>query len=243
MLKDTNQQPGEEIHKARSQTKELLSSYNIQDKDTFFDNATRSRIVHEILKRTTCSRANNMMGINSLIANNIYEAAYPLHDGECDSPGDDVNDRKVWGQTHMLGITSEASEIRLCEEELQSLLTLFAGLAGLCELARQSHMGGCLDRAWHKVDIQSGLIKRLLYQEWARYRVFYKFQPIDLISLGCPEYGLVVEPGIDGQKSQCPKARSLLTVSWERSSQELDLQISLTCMDSVPTWPVSLALT
>ncbi|XP_059968236.1 anoctamin-2 [Mesoplodon densirostris] len=96
-------------------SREKMYLYNIQDKDTFFDNATRSRIVHEILKRTTCSRANNVMGINSLIANNIYEAAYPLHDGEYDSPGDDVNDRK------------------------------------------------------------------LLYQEWARYGVFYKFQPIDLI--------------------------------------------------------------
>nr|XP_031300134.1 anoctamin-2 isoform X2 [Camelus dromedarius] len=96
-------------------SREKTYLYNIQDKDTFFDNATRSRIVHEILKRTTCSRANNTMGINSLIANNVYEAAYPLHDGEYDSPGDDMNDRK------------------------------------------------------------------LLYQEWARYGVFYKFQPIDLI--------------------------------------------------------------
>ncbi|KAI4576234.1 hypothetical protein MJT46_002069 [Ovis ammon polii x Ovis aries] len=96
-------------------SREKMYLYDIRDKDTFFDNATRSRIVHEILKRTTCSRANNTMGINSLIANNIYEAAYPLHDGEYDSPGDDMNDRK------------------------------------------------------------------LLYQEWARYGVFYKFQPIDLI--------------------------------------------------------------
>ncbi|XP_012863966.1 anoctamin-2, partial [Echinops telfairi] len=96
-------------------SREKIYLYNIQDKDTFFDNATRSRIVHEILKRTACSRANNTMGINSLIANNVYAAAYPLHDGEYDSPGDDMNDRK------------------------------------------------------------------LLYQEWARYGVFYKFQPIDLI--------------------------------------------------------------
>ncbi|KAM7243815.1 hypothetical protein CapIbe_004423 [Capra ibex] len=96
-------------------SREKMYLYDIRDKDTFFDNATRSRIVHEILKRTTCSRANNTMGINSLIANNIYEAAYPLHDGEYDRPGEDMNDRK------------------------------------------------------------------LLYQEWARYGVFYKFQPIDLI--------------------------------------------------------------
>ncbi|XP_010609910.1 anoctamin-2 [Fukomys damarensis] len=96
-------------------SREKMYLYNIQEKDTFFDNATRSRIVHEILKRTACSRANNTMGINSLIASNVYEAAYPLHDGEYDSPGEDTNDRK------------------------------------------------------------------LLYQEWARYGVFYKFQPIDLI--------------------------------------------------------------
>ncbi|XFG00781.1 hypothetical protein AB1E19_004405 [Capra hircus] len=76
-------------------SREKMYLYDIRDKDTFFDNATRSRIVHEILKRTTCSRANNTMGINSLIANNIYEAAYPLHDGEYDRPGEDMNDRKM----------------------------------------------------------------------------------------------------------------------------------------------------
>uniref|UniRef100_A0A452TPM2 Anoctamin 2 n=1 Tax=Ursus maritimus TaxID=29073 RepID=A0A452TPM2_URSMA len=43
-------------------SREKMYLYNIQDKDTFFDNATRSRIVHEILKRTACSRANNTMG-------------------------------------------------------------------------------------------------------------------------------------------------------------------------------------
>nr|XP_004610505.1 unnamed protein product [Sorex araneus] len=100
-------------------SREKMYLYNIHDKDTFFDNATRSRIVskwsHPLLLRRACSQPQNKMGINSLIANNIYEAAYPLHDGEYDSPGDDMNDRK------------------------------------------------------------------LLYQEWARYGVFYKFQPIDLI--------------------------------------------------------------
>ncbi|XP_037060223.1 anoctamin-2-like [Peromyscus leucopus] len=43
-------------------SREKMYLYNIQEKDTFFDNATRSRIVHEILKRTACSRANNTMG-------------------------------------------------------------------------------------------------------------------------------------------------------------------------------------
>ncbi|NWI74028.1 ANO2 protein, partial [Dryoscopus gambensis] len=53
--------------------------------------------------------------ISTLIANNVYDAAYPLHDGEYEGQNDDMNERK------------------------------------------------------------------LLYQEWARYGVFYKFQPIDLI--------------------------------------------------------------
>ncbi|XP_032063887.1 anoctamin-2 isoform X4 [Aythya fuligula] len=96
-------------------SREKIYLYNIRDKDTFFDNATRSRIVHEILKRTS-TKARNSMGINTLIANNVYDAAYPLHDGEYEGQNDDMNERK------------------------------------------------------------------LLYQEWARYGVFYKFQPIDLIS-------------------------------------------------------------
>ncbi|EOB06389.1 Transmembrane protein 16B, partial [Anas platyrhynchos] len=95
-------------------SREKIYLYNIRDKDTFFDNATRSRIVHEILKRTS-TKARNSMGINTLIANNVYDAAYPLHDGEYEGQNDDMNERK------------------------------------------------------------------LLYQEWARYGVFYKFQPIDLI--------------------------------------------------------------
>ncbi|XP_012879051.1 PREDICTED: anoctamin-2 [Dipodomys ordii] len=102
-------------------SREKMYLYNIQDKDTFFDNATRSRILSSpatlrSLLSLTPSPAEQCLwvqrrramvdlevsGINSLIANNVYEAAYPLHD--------------------------------------------------------------------------------LLYQEWARYGVFYKFQPIDLIS-------------------------------------------------------------
>ncbi|XP_053912431.1 anoctamin-2 [Cuculus canorus] len=95
-------------------SREKIYLYNIKDKDTFFDNATRSRIVREILKRTS-AKARNSMGIGTLIANNVYEAAYPLHDGEYEGQNDGMNERK------------------------------------------------------------------LLYREWARYGVFYKFQPIDLI--------------------------------------------------------------
>ncbi|NWQ59724.1 ANO2 protein, partial [Neopipo cinnamomea] len=95
-------------------SREKIYLYNIKDRDTFFDNATRSRIVREILKRTS-TKARNSMGISTLIANNVYDAAYPLHDGEYEGQNDDMNERK------------------------------------------------------------------LLYREWARYGVFYKFQPIHLI--------------------------------------------------------------
>ncbi|GAB0177355.1 anoctamin-2 [Grus japonensis] len=97
-------------------SREKIYLYNIKDKDTFFDNATRSRIVREILKRTS-TKARNSMGIGTLIANNVYDAAYPLHDGEYEGQNDDMNERK------------------------------------------------------------------LLYREWARYGVFYKFQPVDLIRI------------------------------------------------------------
>uniref|UniRef100_A0A8C9MY74 Anoctamin dimerisation domain-containing protein n=1 Tax=Serinus canaria TaxID=9135 RepID=A0A8C9MY74_SERCA len=41
-------------------SREKIYLYNIKDKDTFFDNATRSRIVREILKRTSTKARNNM---------------------------------------------------------------------------------------------------------------------------------------------------------------------------------------
>uniref|UniRef100_A0A4X2LIM8 Anoctamin n=1 Tax=Vombatus ursinus TaxID=29139 RepID=A0A4X2LIM8_VOMUR len=90
-------------------SREKMYLYNIQDKDTFFDNATRSRIVLTIFIFPSFT------GIHSLIAHNIYEAAYPLHD---------------------VGILLSLSFEKQC---------------------------------------------KLLYQEWACYGVFYKFQPIDLI--------------------------------------------------------------
>uniref|UniRef100_A0A8C3Y0F8 Anoctamin dimerisation domain-containing protein n=1 Tax=Catharus ustulatus TaxID=91951 RepID=A0A8C3Y0F8_CATUS len=42
-------------------SREKIYMYNIKDRDTFFDNATRSRIVREILKRTS-TKARSSMG-------------------------------------------------------------------------------------------------------------------------------------------------------------------------------------
>ncbi|XP_026900857.1 anoctamin-1 isoform X7 [Acinonyx jubatus] len=118
-------------------SREKQHLFDLSDKDSFFDSKTRSTIVYEILKRTTCTKAKYSMGqgegrkkdsallskrrkcskygITSLLANGVYSAAYPLHDGDYEGENVEFNDRK------------------------------------------------------------------LLYQEWASYGVFYKYQPIDLV--------------------------------------------------------------
>ncbi|NWT57596.1 ANO6 protein, partial [Erythrocercus mccallii] len=62
--------------------KEHLSNFYIQDKDTFFNPATRSRIVYFILSRVEYATKNNVkkFGINKLLDTGIYKAAFPLHD-------------------------------------------------------------------------------------------------------------------------------------------------------------------
>ncbi|KAG8522529.1 Anoctamin-1, partial [Galemys pyrenaicus] len=130
-------------------SREKQHLFDLSDKDSFFDSKTRSTIVYEILKRTTCTKAKYSMGrgegrkkdsallskrrkcgkygITSLLANGVYSAAYPLHDGDYEGENVDFNDRK--------------------------------------RLAAPS---------------------QLLYEEWASYRVFYKYQPIDLVRTAAP---------------------------------------------------------
>ncbi|XP_054911527.1 anoctamin-2b isoform X2 [Poeciliopsis prolifica] len=98
-------------------SRDKLHMYNITSKDTFFDNATRGRIVYEILRRTVCVRTCQTVGISTLIAKGVYDAAFPLHDGDfkVTGPLEERNDRQV------------------------------------------------------------------LFEEWARYSAFYKYQPIDLV--------------------------------------------------------------
>ncbi|KAK1167255.1 anoctamin-2-like [Acipenser oxyrinchus oxyrinchus] len=75
-------------------TREKIHLYNIKDKETFFDNATRSRIVYEILKVTGSTKGQyGSRGIAALIANGTYDSAYPLHDGNYEDT--EVNDRKL----------------------------------------------------------------------------------------------------------------------------------------------------
>uniref|UniRef100_A0A3Q4HJF0 Anoctamin n=1 Tax=Neolamprologus brichardi TaxID=32507 RepID=A0A3Q4HJF0_NEOBR len=67
-------------------SRDKLHLYNITSKDTFFDNSTRGRIVYEILRRTVCARTCQTIGISTLIAKGVYDAAFPLHDVSAKSP-------------------------------------------------------------------------------------------------------------------------------------------------------------
>ncbi|XP_026218905.1 anoctamin-2b [Anabas testudineus] len=67
---------------SHSFSREKLHLYNITSKETFFDNTTRGRIVYEILRRTVCVRTCQTIGISTLIAKGVYDAAFPLHDGD-----------------------------------------------------------------------------------------------------------------------------------------------------------------
>uniref|UniRef100_G3U2S5 Anoctamin n=1 Tax=Loxodonta africana TaxID=9785 RepID=G3U2S5_LOXAF len=54
------------------------------NKDTFFSNATRSRIVYHVLQRTkyyTLTELEGLLSICKLINNGAYEAAFPPHEG------------------------------------------------------------------------------------------------------------------------------------------------------------------
>ncbi|XP_075694076.1 anoctamin-1 isoform X1 [Rhinoderma darwinii] len=75
-------------------SREKQHLFDMSDKDSFFDSKTRSSIVYEILKRTTCTKAKYSMGITSLLANGVYSAAYPLHDGDYENDAE-LNDRKL----------------------------------------------------------------------------------------------------------------------------------------------------
>ncbi|XP_030740602.2 anoctamin-6 isoform X2 [Echinops telfairi] len=62
--------------------KNRMNDFYIHDRDTFFNPATRSRIVHFILSRVTYQVRDNInkFGINKLVSSGIYKAAFPLHD-------------------------------------------------------------------------------------------------------------------------------------------------------------------
>ncbi|ELV10698.1 Anoctamin-6 [Tupaia chinensis] len=62
--------------------KNRMNDFYIHDRDSFFNPATRSRIVYFILSRVKYQVMNNVnkFGINRLVNSGIYKAAFPLHD-------------------------------------------------------------------------------------------------------------------------------------------------------------------
>eukprot|EP00066_Takifugu_rubripes_P016709 XP_011605975.1 PREDICTED: anoctamin-3 [Takifugu rubripes] len=97
-----------------------MHHFTINNRETFFSNSTRSRIVHHVLQRTKYEDGKSKMGINRLLGNNTYEAAFPPHEGGYKS--------RHPIKTH----------------------------------GAQNH-------------------RHLLYERWARWGIWYKYQPLDLI--------------------------------------------------------------
>ncbi|KAF7462193.1 hypothetical protein GHT09_013007 [Marmota monax] len=95
-------------------------SFIINNKDTFFSNATRSRIVYHMLERTRYESGISKVGIRKLINNGSYIAAFPPHEGAYKSS---------------LPIKTHGPQNR----------------------------------------------RHLLYERWARWGMWYKHQPLDLI--------------------------------------------------------------
>ncbi|XP_005995135.2 anoctamin-3 [Latimeria chalumnae] len=97
-----------------------IHHFTINNRDSFFSNSTRSRIVHHVLQRTKYEDGKSKMGINRLLSNGTYEAAFPPHEGSYKS--------RHPIKTH----------------------------------GAQNH-------------------RHLLYERWARWGMWYKYQPLDLI--------------------------------------------------------------
>ncbi|XP_059508150.1 anoctamin-3 isoform X4 [Stegostoma tigrinum] len=97
-----------------------MHHFTINNKDTFFSNSTRSRIVHHMLQRTKYEDGKSKMGLNRLLSNGTYDAAFPPHEGSYKSN--------------------------------------------------------------HPIKTHGALNHRhLLYERWARWGMWYKYQPLDLI--------------------------------------------------------------
>ncbi|XP_071074244.1 anoctamin-3 isoform X7 [Dasypus novemcinctus] len=62
-----------------------IHHFTISNKNTFFSNATRSRIVYHVLQRTKYEDGTSKVGICKLINNGSYEAAFPPHEGAYES--------------------------------------------------------------------------------------------------------------------------------------------------------------
>ncbi|KAG9342692.1 hypothetical protein JZ751_016129 [Albula glossodonta] len=131
-------------------SRDKLHLYNIKHKDTFFDNTTRSRIVYEILRRTSCTRSCQTMGISTLIAKGVYTSAFPLHDGDYKTSGDGLrNDRQIGLYFAWLGVYTQLlipASVMCDERQNFTMCPLcdrscdYWDLSTACSTARASHL-------------------------------------------------------------------------------------------------------
>ncbi|MEJ1271315.1 anoctamin 5 [Cricetulus griseus] len=134
--------------------KSRMNDFYILDRDSFFNPATRSRIVYFILSRVKYQVMNNVnkFGINRLVSSGIYKAAFPLHDVS---------------QMTSLEMSSEYSG---ADRAGLDFLTFCPFLYKTkCKFNYESEDPSCPSERY------------LLYREWAHPRSIYKKQPLDLI--------------------------------------------------------------
>ncbi|XP_031438519.1 anoctamin-4 [Clupea harengus] len=82
-------------------SRQRIHHFIIHNKDTFFSNATRTRIVHHILQRVKYEEGKNKIGLNRLLGNNSYEGAFPLHEGSYRSKNS-IRTHGAENQRHLL---------------------------------------------------------------------------------------------------------------------------------------------
>ncbi|XP_019898579.1 anoctamin-4 isoform X4 [Esox lucius] len=136
-----------------------MHHFIIHNKDTFFNNATRSRIVHHILQRVKYEEGKDKMGMNRLLSNSSYEAAFPLHEV--------IHWHFTWW------FKREISH-PVCRTPLHSLEGI--QLVRVCVCLQGSYRSKNSIRT-HGADNH----RHLLYECWAWWGVWYKYQPLDLI--------------------------------------------------------------
>ncbi|XP_054900189.1 anoctamin-3 isoform X2 [Poeciliopsis prolifica] len=78
-----------------------MHHFAINNREAFFSNSTRSRIVHHVLQRTKYEDGKSKIGINRLLGNNTYEAAFPPHEGGYKS-GHPIETQGFQNQRHLL---------------------------------------------------------------------------------------------------------------------------------------------
>ncbi|ELW48950.1 Anoctamin-3 [Tupaia chinensis] len=146
-----------------------IHHFIINNKDTFFSNATRSRIVYHMLERTKYENGISKVGIQKLINNGSYIAAFPPHEG-------------AYKSSHPIKTHGPQNN------------------------------------------------RHLLYERWARWGMWYKHQPLDLIRLYFGEKiglyfawlgwytGMLIPAAVVGL---CVFFYGLLTMNTSQVSQEI----------------------